>query len=279
MALIKVGIHENLSLSAKTKINEHGTLELVIGTVESETALMDAIMNNTVIDKMESSLRFYPPSLTDFEKNKKSAADIGKELLVMRYQFMQYALLFSTEEVVNKELGGVAFLEGLGIVPADYPKALTMLNKEDFLKKVCKNLAEKFLDFLKKVDAFNGKTLFRHKFLRQSKDKNFAVIPNSTFDTWVEPMTVPAEQSKIAFSQWEIDNGKNDPNPGKSDKSQSSKKDAKTAENLFGDNKDEVVDNEADGVVENPTGAVKSDEPTPDLFGGADGKEEEKSAE
>jgi len=265
MSLIKVGIHENLVLSSKTKINEHGTLELVIGNVESEDALMEAFQNSTVLDTMESSLRFYPPSLTDFEKNKKTAADIGKELLVMRYQFMQYALLYTTKEVVDKELGGTVMFEGLGIPPADYPKALTMLNQEKFLHKICTNLANKFVAFLKKLDAFNGKVLFRQKFLRQSKDKNFAVIPNSTFDVWIEPMTITAEQSKIAFSEWEIKNKRNDPNPGKADDKQSTKKDVKKADNLFNADSDTTEEKESE-VVTDKNEAVEDKSEKPDLF-------------
>ncbi|KKL66479.1 hypothetical protein LCGC14_2144550, partial [marine sediment metagenome] len=74
MSLIKVGIHENLALSAKSAINEHGTLELVIGSVQSQEALLEAFEGNDVFDNMESSLRFYPPSITDFNKKSKTSA-------------------------------------------------------------------------------------------------------------------------------------------------------------------------------------------------------------
>lgn len=251
MALIKVGIHENLCLSSKSKVNEHGTLELAIKAVQSENALMEAFENNTTFESMESSFRFYPPSLKDFDQNLKSAADIGAEMLKMRHQFKQYALLFTTEDVVNDAIGGTQMFSGLGIAPEKYAQALTMLNKEEFLKKVCTNLATKFLNLLTKLDAFSGKVTFRQKFLRQSKDKNFAVIPNSTFETWVEPMTVPKESSKVVFSQWEVDNKKNDPNPGKADSKQSTQKDAKKAANLFGGDDAPATD---------------KDTPKPDLF-------------
>ena len=279
MSLIKVGIHENLALSAKSAINEHGTLELVIGSVQSQEALLEAFEGNDVFDNMESSLRFYPPSITDFNKKSKTSADIGAELLKMRYQFMQYALLYTTKETAQDAIGGTKMFEGLGIPKEDYPKVLGMLTNEELLKKICTNLANKFLDLLKKLDAFSGKVLFRQKFLRQSPEKNFAVIPNSTFDIWIEPMSIPKSASKIEYSLWEIENKKNDPNPGKVDSKQSTAKDKEKAANLFKKpegpehelpfdaGEDEKVEH-GDEVTETTTDEVEKSQGTkkPDLF-------------
>lgn len=233
MALIKVGIHENLTISPKSKINEHGTLELVIASAQDSNALMDAFTSNSTFNSMESSIRFYPPNLVDFDKKPKTSSEIGKDLLTMRHQFMQYALVFTTKENVEKAIGGVAMFEGLGIPPEDMSKALTMLTNEAFLGKVVTNLSTKFLKLLEVSGAFEGKLLFRQKFLRQSKDKNYAVIPTSDFDTWIEPMSIPKAASKIAYSQWEIDNGKNNPDPVSGDKSQTTAADVNKAADLF----------------------------------------------
>jgi len=259
MALITVGIHENLTLSNKTKINEHGTLELAIKTVEAENALLEAFENNTTFDSMESSFRFYPPSLKDFDQKVKSSGDIGKELLQIRYRLTQYALLFASKDDIEAAIGGIKMFEGLGIAPENMAKAVTMLNKEDFLKKVMGNLATKFYNFMVSVDAFSGKITFRQKFLRQSKDKNFATIPTSTFDVWLEPMTIPKNASKVAYSKWETDNGKDNPNPASSDKSKSTKKDASAAKDLFAAPKEEGEEPATDAPA--PT----ADQP--DLFG------------
>ena len=59
MALIKVGIHENLVLTSDTQINEHGTLELGMKTLEDPNALINAFEANTTFTEMKSSFRFY----------------------------------------------------------------------------------------------------------------------------------------------------------------------------------------------------------------------------
>ena len=233
MALIKVGIHENLVFTEKTKINEHGTLELGIAAVQSADAMLNAFEGNDTFNAMESSFRFYPPSMKDYDQNDKSSADIAAEILVLRHQLMTYAKLVAPKAEVEKALGGLAMFNGLGIAPEQIKKSLTMFNQEDFMKKVVTNLCALFVNFMKTKNAFNGAVLFRHKFLRQSKPKSFAVIPTSTFDTWVESMDVPKEASKIEYSKWEIDNGKNNPDPVASSEGQSNAEDANKASTLF----------------------------------------------
>jgi hypothetical protein len=234
MALIKVGIHENLTFTDKTKINEHGTLELGIAVVQDPDSLLNAFEGNETFTAMESSFRFYPPSMKDFDQVDKTAAEIGADILKLRHQLLTYAKLVATKEEAEKALGGLAMFKGLGIADDQIKKALSMLNQEDFMKKVVTNLCAQFVNFMKSKNALKaGAVLFRHKFLRQSKAKNFAVIPTSDFDTWVEPMDVPKAASKIAFSEWEIENGKNNPDPVSSTASESTTEDANKAASLF----------------------------------------------
>lgn len=241
-ALIRPGIHENLMISSKTKVNEHGTLELVIASAQSEDAELLAFQNNMVNISMESNIRFYPPSLTDFDKVVKKPGEIGQELRRMRFQLNEYAKLYATQEQIDKYIGGMSMFEGLGIPPADYGKALKMVVQKDFLEKVVTNLATRFIKFLQDAKVYESNILFRQKFLRQSKDKNYAVIPTSDFDVWIEPMAILAEHSKIAFSDWEIKNGKNDPNPAASSSTKNmSKTDVNTGKNLFGTPADAVT--------------------------------------
>lgn len=233
MALIIVGIHENLMISEKTKINDKGTLELCIMAVQSPDALLDAFSSNEIFNPMESSFRFYPPSMKDFEQNIKTSAEIGQEILRLRHQLLTYAKLYATKEVAEKALGGLAMFKGLGIPDDQVKKALTMFNQEEFVKKVVTNLCTLFVAFLKEKKAYDGKVLFRHKFLRQSKTKNYAVIPSSDFDVWVESMDVPKDASKVAYSQWEIDNKKNNPDPVSSTAGEATAEDANKADSLF----------------------------------------------
>jgi hypothetical protein len=233
MSLLKVGIHDDLALSPKTQINEHGTLELYIASVQSEAAVLAAFMDNTVFQSMESNIRFYPPNITDFHKKAKTSAEIGKDLMVIRHQLTTYGELYATKDEVAAAFGGTAMFEGLGIPPEDYGKAVTMLTQEPFLLKVCTNLCQKFVDFMLAKNGFNGEVTFRQKFLRQSEAKNYATISKSDFDVWLEPMTVPKSASKIAYTDYEIKEKKNLSHPISSDKSQAKPKDAAKANKLF----------------------------------------------
>lgn len=231
--LIKVGIHDNLVLTNDTKVNEHGTLELSIATVQDTSDLLAAFQNNSTGDQMKSSLRFYPPNQEDFDKNQRSSGDIAGDLLKMKMQFMSFAVLYAPQETVEAYIGGTKMLEGIGIAPEQYAKALDSLTNADLCMKVTTNLATKFVEFLTAANAFNQTIKFRMKFLRQSKMKNFVVVPKSDFDTWIEPMTIPKAQSKIAYSAYEIDKKLNDPAPATADAPESAGNDAQ-AEALQG---------------------------------------------
>lgn len=233
MALIKVGIHENLVLSDESKINDKGTLELVIKSTQDPGDLLSAFEGNTTFSEMKSNFRFYPPNMEDFDKNKKSSSEIAAEVLRLRHQFRQYALLFATKDKVDAAIGGLAMFDGLGIPADQIQQALGQFDNEAFTQKVVTNLSKKFLEFLHSVNAFDGKVTFRQKFLRQSKAKNYATIPTSDFDVWIEPMTVPKEASKIEFTEYEKTNGKDNPDPVSSSGSETSEEDANKAKDLF----------------------------------------------
>lgn len=230
MALINVGIHENLVLSDKTKINDKGSLELCI-VAAGGNSIMDAFEDNTTFSELEQSYRFYPPSAKDFDQKTKSGVDLAKDLLKVRHQYMQYALLYASKEDVAKAFGGFKMFEGQGIEGNE--KQIASLTTEAYRNKVSTNLASLFLKFLKSKKAFSKPVPFRQKFLRQSADKNFSTIPGSSFDVWIEPMTVPAEQSVIQYTEWEIENKKNLSTPVSSTKSQTSEADKEAGKALF----------------------------------------------
>lgn len=241
MALIKVGIHDNLRITKETSVNKEGSLELFIESAQSKDSMLSAFEENTTFTKMSSCLRFYPPSEKDFKGVIQSSADLGAALLKTRYQLMQYALLYATKEQVNEAFGGTKMLEGIGIKKEAFSNTLATLNKNPkALQAISTNLANLFVKFCKDYKVFDSKVLFRQKFLRQSDAKNFAVIPSSDFDTWIEPMTVPKEQSKIAYSQWEIDNGKNNPDPVVASAADTTPVDTSKADALFKADEEEV---------------------------------------
>lgn len=232
MALIPVGIHENLIISSKSALSDKGGMDLVVKTVESPEAILAALTNNEVYSAMESNFKFFAISLTDFNKNVKTPADLVKDLTTLRHQFSSIAKVFGVEKEVDEAVGGMAMFEGLGIPPEDYGKAVAQLTNGDFLKKVEDNLATRFLNFLKAKSAFESST-FRAKFPRASKNKTFSGITKSPYDVWIEPMTVPKEQSKISWSEYEVSQGLNHGNPIASDQAKATAADANKAKDLF----------------------------------------------
>jgi len=234
MALIPVGIHNNLVISEKSKVNDKFSLELVIKSVESPEAILAALTSNEVYQAMESNFRFFTPNLLDFDKNIRSAADIVKDLTVRRHQLSKFAELFGTKEEVAKAVGGMAMFEGMGIAPENYGKAIGQLTQLEFLQKVDANLGNKFLEFIKSKKGFdNSANGFRAKFPRGSKNKTFSSISKSTYETWVEPMTIPETATKLEWSDYEIKEGLNHANPVASDATQAAVTDVNKANALF----------------------------------------------
>jgi hypothetical protein len=128
----------------------------------------------------------------------------------------------------------MAMFEGIGIPAEDYGKAIGMLTQEHFLKKVDTNLCAKFVTFLKANKCYNNSnSSFRCKFPRGSKAKTFSSLSKSSYETWIEPMTIPQAASKIEWSDYEVSQGLNHANPLASDATQAAVKDVNRAAALF----------------------------------------------
>ena len=235
MALLSIGINENLKISNETKINDKGTLELVIQTANGgEDALMAAFETGASLNEASSKFMFFPPMMKTFKGAPKTNTEVAKDLLAVRFQLELYASPYASKEKVKDAIGGFKMFAGIGI-PEDataWKNALNMLAKEEFARKIHTNLCTRFVTLLQEVNAFNSGDTFRQKLVRQSADKNFAAIPRGT-DIWLEPMTIAIEDSKIAFTQYEIDKKMNSSADVKADGAKTSKSDAAKAEDLF----------------------------------------------
>lgn len=228
MAFIKPGIHGNCKFGAGSKINDKGTLVLDIEI--GSTDVVAAFAGNDTLDTAKGGFMFFPPNTTDFEKNPYTIEEIADSLMKMRKMFLTYAALLAPKADAEAAFGGNALFEGIGVTAEQIPDLIARLDNEEVLKKVSTNLQTKFLAFMQAQPNFTT-TEFRHKFWRKNKKESFAVIPMNQFDTYVESMDVPDEASAIIWSEWEIKNGKNNPNPVKADDTNDAPDDA---QNLFG---------------------------------------------
>jgi len=230
MALINVGIHENLVLHPDTTINEHGTLELALAAKGGSSDLAAAFEENTTANELKQSYRFYPPNMTTWTGDKKTAVDIAKELLGIRDQFLKIGSIFGNEEEMNAAFAGTKLFEGSGKETIN--ENIAALTSEDFTKKVMAKLSKDFFNYLKDKNAFSGEKSFRIKLVRQSKDKHYSSISRGA-DMWIEPMSIPKAESKIAYSKWEMDNKYDDGSPVQKSEAQSTPVDEQKASALF----------------------------------------------
>lgn len=207
MALFQPGIHENLSFK-KFLFNEHGSLEITIGGTTDPNARMTALLGNTTLETAEQSFRFYPPSLTEYQKpdEKRSVDAILGDLLQMRKVFLTYAEMFAPKADCEAAFGGIVMFTRLGVTQEQVNGVIAKLQEEKVVKAITKSLSEAFVNFMLKLPNWD-KLSFRHKFWRQSEAKTFATIPNSK-DLFVEPMTIPKAMTKVVWTPWELENKK-----------------------------------------------------------------------
>ena len=220
MSYLTVGIHENLVLDPKTKINDKGSLELHIKSNDGgneEDSMFNAFNagSTSALDGMEGKIIFFPPNMKTFDGNVKTAPEIAKDLLVVAHQLKQYASLYATKDEVETALGGFAMFDGIVDTTntALMKQTLPRLTDEEFMHSVLKNLCGRFIMFIESKNGFEEPVPFRQKFIRQSANKHYPTISKSDFDVWLESMEIPKEASKVSWSEWEIKNKKNDPTP------------------------------------------------------------------
>jgi len=235
MSFIKVGIYENLHFSkATTIINDKGSLELGFMSKMDDDAMLAAFRGNDTLEQSEGKFIVFPPNLVHFkDKVPKTAPELAADFTALRTYFLTYAKLFVTKEKAEAALGGAKMFDGLAIADSDLGKAIAQLTNETWMLKVYQNFSKKFIAFLATNGAFDGTTMFRHKFPRQSADKHYAGLPNSEYEIWVESMDVPKEASKVCWSEWEVKNNRTHGNPVASTKGKSAEKDTASAAALF----------------------------------------------
>jgi len=237
MAYITPGIEEGLILDlANTQVSEKGAL--IIGMKSQDTgssvdAVMAAIEGNTTLETAKAG-KFYlwVPNIektVDDEKVVKSPTDLIAEMLNIRKYLLDIGYLYGPKEEAEMAYGGSVMFKGLG---NDVKQIIAKITSEVVLKEIFKRLVTAFLNFVKIKSTLVDNSPFRHKFVRQSADKHYASLPYiSSYDTIVESMMVPKEQSKVSFSKYEIEKGLNNPIPIPPDKTTG---DAKKANDLYG---------------------------------------------
>ena len=208
MAYLGVGIHENVILGSKTGVNEKGSLVLELSTKVDSNDMLSAFADGTDMEASTVGLIQFPFNLTNWEGKAKTASEIGTDINNLKANLIDILSVFMTSDKAKAVLGVDVIFRGLGITPETQASLPQRLLNADFVSAVYKNICTAFVAA---ATPFFNNTPFRVKLRRTSKAKHYSSIPpRSKFaEPWIESMAVPKEQSKLAWSKYEIDNGLN----------------------------------------------------------------------
>lgn len=215
MALISVSIAENVSVEL-VNVSDQGTLEVTfVQGEESKMDLFEAVTSGASFgDVKKSTVKKFPVNHKRFGKEA-TAEELVKLTIVE-----EKALLEGMLEVFNPtaKMDYSKMFDGTGISSA--ADIQSKLPTEDVMKQVSTNLYKAFAEAMKDADK---SIKARFKFPRQSEAKHFITFPKAvgfkkgsfeSFKTlFIEPMTIPVEQTKLKFSDYEISKGLNHGNP------------------------------------------------------------------
>lgn len=206
-----VGIHSNIVVTSETKINDKGTFVLGLSQKPSGD-MFDAFESGETLTPASANLMLFAPNITDWENKPKTPEQIGQDLNNFKNTLIDVLMMHMTEEKARASITTSAMFQGLGITVENKATLPQRLLQEDFVKAVYLNIANAFIAA---VTPFYGANPFRVKLRRTSKAKHFAMIPQKSKypETWIESMAVPADASKIKWSDYEIKNGLNHGTP------------------------------------------------------------------
>jgi len=209
MAFIKIGISENVSLSKETGIVED-SMRIVLEINPTSEDLVQAMMEGRVLEAAKTSFIQFLPNMDLYGgKGKKSSPELVGEYMKFQSMLLDYGKIVASEEEAKIAYGGLKPFLALGISQEAVANVLANFNDDAFLKKVYYSLFELFSNFLQTIPDLEAKKM-RHKFWRGSKKKTFSSIPKFNKDNvFVEPMTVPREETKLAWTVYELEKGLN----------------------------------------------------------------------
>jgi hypothetical protein len=200
--MIPVGIHENVQWHKATK-NDRGTLVLGAKIVDPKKSSIDDLnstSSNSADSLPEQDFLIFGPQANLFNGDP-DTADNNMNKIKATKDFLNYVLLnFTTSDKIKWDV-----LKGTGVTNEN---TSTELLKQSVLDQIYANIVDQFIAMFEPFTK-NDKLLFRAVFIRQNKVKSFAGLRKRYLsdNPFMEPMTVPKEQSKIRFTKWEVENG------------------------------------------------------------------------
>lgn len=200
--MIGIGINENIYLDKAEFAENHESL--ILSFKEKEERVLTMYERLQADEHIEVAggrdIRLFAPlPSTDAEKTEEKKVDLAfTDINNTKGQLIHILLGYMVKE--DAVLGDI--YAGIGMSEENFK--LKMQNK-DALKLIFGNMVTGFLD---KIKPWLGKQdpLFRLLLLRQSKEKHFPTLRKRflTESPFWEPMFIPKDASKVAFTPYEI---------------------------------------------------------------------------
>lgn len=221
---IGVGINENVVIKAAV-INDKKRLELElieatkVGAVKK--SVFDTMLTARTSEESTSfKLNIFGPLLPKKEdqSTEKKIELIGNDFTKIVKQLSQILEQFIPVDSIDLDSLDIQFAN-TGIVD-DSTLQARMLD-QDVINRIYDNISTRFVAL---INPFVGSAdnAVRFKLIRQSKDKHYASIPGKFIsdNPFIELMTVPADQSRVKFTKYELEQGLDNGTPIASDKAE-----------------------------------------------------------
>lgn len=201
--MLGIGIFNNLTLTTP-EINEYGGLNLTftLKADKKEAAPQSGnvldFMNQEVVDggfDKENKVGIYALKATNFDNTQVTPEQFQKDNTALKEQLNLITTSYG--------LGQVAFNPFEGMTP---PTSVEGVLTDEVLAQVCRNYFTQFIKVMEKADLTKE---FRVVFPRKSANSKYPGLRKKLLKDFpfMEPMSVPADQSKVKFTKYEVSKG------------------------------------------------------------------------
>lgn len=212
--MIKIGINENVVLSKAVK-NEQGTLETTWREITAPASgnPLDAFNGGESegTSTGDRTIKLFPFDNKPSGDKPVDATEITRRINVIRDLLVHILKGYMTQAKIDEVLNSTTIFAGTGI-NSDTTKEnfAARVLMDDVLVRVYDNLVNGFITLIT-PHLDDEKQPMRLLLVRQSAAKAYADYRKNFIkdNPFLEPMSVPKEQSALKFTKWEIEKGKN----------------------------------------------------------------------
>lgn len=198
--MIKVGINENLVIK-EVKKNDKGSVEITFqeGTIIDPIAALNG-SGSTNFNQAEHKVIIFPVNPNDAEGNTDSYKNLMAKIAEIKDPLDHILQQYLTKTSIKWDI-----FAGTGLTAETIQEEI---RREATLIKIYNNIVDQFLTMASQAEGLNTMKV-RVLFIRQSKAKHYPRLRSRFLDRqpFIEPMSIPKEQSKLVFSKYELDNG------------------------------------------------------------------------